>query len=112
MAVCLSVVVGATVRSGTTAARITDSTDTVTYQQPFNSPFYGSAAVITDGVYTCPTGTHILLTPTELADLNPFRATSDHYTAVSMVFAAVLTALAVIWGVRRVLALFNSHSEA
>lgn len=39
-------------------------------------------------------------------------ATPEQYAALSLVFGAIITALAVIWGVKRVLRVFNNHSEA
>lgn len=76
----------------------------------YNWPLLPASTV--DGSYVCSQGGLLILSPDEMNALNLFKATSDHYTAVSLVFASVLTALAVIWGVRRILRLFNSHSEA
>jgi len=75
-------------------------------------PWIISQATVLDGVYSCPSGTHILLTPSEVNALNTFKATPEHYAAVSIIFGAALTALAVIWGFRRILKLFTSHTEA
>lgn len=65
-----------------------------------------------DGVYTCAPGAYLLLTPAEVQAMNIFRATPEDYLAVSAIFGAACTALAIIWGLRRVLRLFLTHTEA
>lgn len=44
--------------------------------------------------------------------VEPMRATSDDYIAVSAVFAAVLVALCLIWGAKQIFKLFNDRPEA
>ena len=67
-----------------------------------------------NNVYSCANGSYVLLTPVEMnaAATSPFIAGPEHYAAVSLVFASALTALALIWGLKRVLKLFMVHTES
>lgn len=44
--------------------------------------------------------------------ITPYTATADDYQAVSLIFAAVLTAACVIWGVKRLYVLLTSRPES
>jgi len=44
--------------------------------------------------------------------ITPYKATADDYEAVSLIFAAVLTAACVIWGVKRLYVLLTSRPES
>lgn len=43
--------------------------------------------------------------------LSPATATPDQYEALLTVFGVALAALAVVWGVRRLLALFSAYES-
>lgn len=43
--------------------------------------------------------------------VQPYKATSDDYAAISLIFGAVLLASVLIWGSRRILELFRKPSE-
>ena len=65
------------------------------------------------GNWACNAATYLLLTPDEVNLMRvPNSGTAEQYAAISTVFAAGITALAVIWGVKRVLIVFNSHTES
>jgi hypothetical protein len=42
----------------------------------------------------------------------PYEAQPDDYAAMTAIFAVVLTAAAIIWGVKRILALFRMRPES
>jgi hypothetical protein len=66
-----------------------------------------------NGVVSCPSGGDLVLSSVaEVNAMNVFKAMPEHYTAVTLIFGAAMTALAVIWGFKRVLKIFNSHAEA
>ena len=44
--------------------------------------------------------------------LNPLAATVDDYTAVGVVFGVILAAMAAVWGVKKVIAVFSNPAEA
>lgn len=71
-------------------------------------------AVFSSGVYSCTTGSYLLLSPSEVNALasSPFVAGPEHYAAVTAVFGVTLTALCVIWGVKKVLRLLNQHTDS
>lgn len=53
---------------------------------------------------TCPTSTCTLV-------IQPYVATSDDYTAVSLIFAAILVAACAIWGAKQLLKLLRDRPE-
>lgn len=111
MAVCLTLTAGA-LYSGTTTTTIRIASGSSAISQV---PYSVSTALVTGDTYSCTTGAYLLVTPAEFnaaKTYSPFVATPDHYIAVTAVFASALTAMAVIWGVRKVLQLFNNHPEA
>lgn len=57
-------------------------------------------------VITCGTGSTCSLV------ITPYKATADDYAAVSTIFGVVLTAAAVIWGVKRIYNLISNRPEA
>lgn len=57
-------------------------------------------------VITCGTGNTCTLV------ITPYQATADDYAAVTGIFAAVLTAACVIWGVKKIYALLTERPEA
>jgi len=58
-----------------------------------------------DSVVTCPTSTCTLV-------ISPYVATQEDYEAVSLIFAAVLTAACIIWGAKQVLNILRNRPEA
>lgn len=54
---------------------------------------------------TCPTSTCTLV-------ITPYVATQEDYDAISIIFASVLAAACVVWGVKQVLNLLRERSEA
>ena len=76
-------------------------------------PGASGEAINVDGQYSCADpGAYIILTPTEINNANPFIASSDHYTAVTAIFGLVIVALTLIWGMKQILKIFNTHTES
>ena len=71
-------------------------------------------AIYLNNVFSCSSGQYIMLSPIEMnaVSSSPFVASPEHYAAVSFVFSAAMTALACIWGIKRVLKLFTVHTES
>lgn len=44
--------------------------------------------------------------------ISPYRATPDDYQAVTIIYAATLTAACVIWGVKQIYRLLTTRPEA
>lgn len=44
--------------------------------------------------------------------ITPYQATSDDYQAVTLIFAGILTAACIIWGVKRIYRLLSDRPEA
>lgn len=54
---------------------------------------------------TCPTSTCTLV-------ISPYVASADDYSAVSLIFGAILTAACLVWGAKQILRLFQNRPEA
>lgn len=104
--------------SGTTSTKVNTAVAGATVgnaAMPLESmPYRGVDAGYVDGQYSCGAGLHLMLTAPEMNALahSPYVAGPEHYQAVSIIFGAAITALAVIWGVKRVLKVFNTHTES
>ena len=73
-------------------------------------------ASFSQDAFSCGVGEYILFTPTEfktasILNVKPISATGDDYQALALIFAAVLAASCVIWGVKQVLRLLRNPSE-
>jgi hypothetical protein len=58
------------------------------------------------------TVTHVLQPQTVTAVVTPVTATQEQYDAVNLIFAAALLALVLIWGGKRLYALFTKPTDA
>ena len=81
---------------------------------PGDAVILAGDAIYLNNVFSCSSGQYLLLSPIEMnaVSSSPFVAGPEHYAAVSLVFGSALTALALIWGLKRVLKLFMSHTES
>jgi hypothetical protein len=118
MAICVSITPGGIfsaatttkIQAGLTATSTTGSGGTVLSKVAF----WSADATYANNVYSCAAGSYLLVTPAEFnaSNSSPFVAGPEHYAAVTSVFGIALTALCVIWGVKKVLHLLNQHTDS
>lgn len=118
MAICVSLAPGGVfydttitqIYAGATAASTSGSGGVPLREVAFRA----ADAVYTSGGYTCSAGAYLLMTPAEVQAISstPFVAGPEHYAAVTAVFGITLTALCIIWGVKKVLTLLNHHTDS